>query len=297
MSDIKEHETAIIIPCKNEGIYVRQTLDFLFRTEAKYTTDIFVIDDNSNDNCCQFLKTYSNQYCNVVLIQTKGIGAAQARNLGAKLAVSAKILVFCDAHITMKKDWLYSMISILKNKEVSVVCPGIGHFDPSSPTGYGQTFTEQLEVCWLKKPADVAEIPLVPGGCMVIQKTVFDAVGGFDKGFYSWGYEDVELSLKLWLFGYKIFVDPAVRIGHKFRKVQPYHIDMSEFYYNKIRMACNHFNKVRKDKLISSIHSCPDLEKALYKIYQSDTFSQREDYFKRRVHDDDWFFNKFNIPF
>jgi hypothetical protein len=29
MYDINKHETAIIIPCKNEGIYVKQTLDFI----------------------------------------------------------------------------------------------------------------------------------------------------------------------------------------------------------------------------------------------------------------------------
>lgn len=297
MHNIKRHEIAIIIPCKNEGIYVKQTLDFLLKTEAKHMADIFIIDDNSNDNCCEFLKDYPNQYYNVSLIQTKSIGAAQARNLGASLAAPAKVLVFCDAHITMEKNWLYSMLIVLENTDVNAVCPGIGHFDPNSPIGYGQTWNEHLEVYWLKKPTDVTEIPLAPGGCIAIQKAVFDAVGGFDKGFSSWGYEDTELSLKLWLFGYKIFVHPAIRIGHKFRKVQPYHVDISEFYYNKLRMAYSHFNENRKDKVISSMHNCPNIDKALYKLSQSDTFDQRADYFKRRVHDDDWFFNKFNIKF
>lgn len=297
MYDMKKRKTAIIIPCKNEGIYIKQTVDFLFKTEAKYMADVIVVDDNSNDNCCEFLKFYPDQYRGVSLIKTDGIGAARARNLGANLAAFAEILVFCDAHIVMKKNWLCSLLTVLEDTDVSVVCPGIGNFAPDSPTGYGQTWNERLEVYWLKKPADVSEIPLAPGGCMAVKKTAFYAAEGFDKGFISWGYEDVELSLKLWLFGYKIFVHPAVRIGHKFRKVQPYDVDISEFYYNKLRMACSHFNENRKDKLVRSMYSYPDIEKVLYKISQSDTFDQRADYFKRRIHDDDWFFNKFNILF
>ena len=163
--------------------------------------------------------------------------------------------------------------------------------------GYGQTFNDNFEICWLKKPTCIQEIPLAPGGCMAIRKDVFTTIGGFDSGFQSWGYEDVELSLKLWLFGYKIFIHPGVRIGHKFRKVQPYDVNITEFHYNKLRMAYSHFNDVRINKLIRSIQEYPTFQDVMEKISTSNTLEQREDYLKRRLHNDDWFFNKFNIPF
>jgi GT2 family glycosyltransferase len=297
MHDIDDYNVTIIIPCKNEGIYIKQTLNFLLNTEAKHICKILVIDDNSNDNCCDFLKYSSPLFNNVSLLQTKGIGASQARNLGASLAVNSNILIFCDAHITMEHGWLYELLKVFKNIEIGALCPGIGHFNPDMPVGYGQTWNEKFEVCWLKKPTEIEEIPLVPGGCMAIRKSVFDAVDGFDNGFYSWGYEDVELSLKLWLMGYKCFVHPGVRIGHKFRKVQPYYVDLAEFHYNKLRMAISHFNTIRINKLIQSMHEYLDYNKIIHKIDESDSYVQRANYFKIRLYDDDWFFNKFNIPF
>lgn len=290
-------KVSIIIPCKNEGIYIKQTLDFMFQTEAKYLADIIVIDDASNDNCCEFLKNESKYYHNVSLIQASGIGPSAARNLGANLATSAEILVFCDAHITMKQNWLFTILSCFKDPSVSAICPGIGGFHPNSAVGYGQTWNDKFEIYWLKQPESLTEIPLAPGGCMFIRKQVFDAVGGFDAGFRSWGYEDVALSIKLWLFDYKIFVHPSVRIGHKFRKTQPYNVDLTEFHYNKLRMVISHFNHHRIHKVLMPMHEYSNFEKIKERLLTSDTYKQRIDYFNRRVHDDDWFFNKFNIPF
>lgn len=297
MKDMVDSKTCIIIPCKNEGIYMKQTVDFMHQTEARELAKIIVVDDNSNDGCCNFIKSQPNRYMNVKLIQTKGIGAARARNLGASLAVNAEVLVFCDAHITMKNNWLKVMLNSLNNEDTSTVCPGISDFNPNSPIGYGQTFDDKFQVCWMKKPKDTVEIPLAPGGCMAIKRDVFDSVGGFDNGFRSWGYEDVELSIKLWLFGHKIYVNPSARVGHKFRKVQPYVVDSTEYHYNRLRMAYSHFNQNRVDKLINMMKDYPNHNEIMNKIINSDTLKQREDYFKNRLYDDCWFFNKFNIHF
>jgi GT2 family glycosyltransferase len=292
-----ESEVAIIIPCRNESIYLKQTLDFLLLTEVKYLCNIIIVDDHSTDNCCKFIKKSHDLYNNVSLIHTKGIGAAGARNLGVQIAEAAKILVFCDAHILVQKNWLNSLLSAFENNEVSAVCPGIGSFNPKSPVGYGQSWNNELEVIWLKKPADIKEVPLAPGGCFAIRKEAFDSVGGFDRDFRSWGFEDVELSLKLWLLGYKIYVDPGVRVGHKFRKVQPYEVNLTEFHYNKLRMAISHFNLERLNKVINTMQGYPNFKQIQERLAQSDAFTQRADYFKSRLHDDDWFFNKFNIAF
>jgi GT2 family glycosyltransferase len=297
MEYIKESEVAIIIPCKNEGIYIKQTLDFMLQTEARNVSEIVVIDDCSNDNCCEFLKKQAKYYPNVLLMQTKGIGAAQARNLGANIIKEVKVLVFCDAHIIMEPNWLKDLLSAFQSREVSAVCPGIGQFDPNRPTGYGQTWNEMLEVYWLKKPRELQEIPLGPGGCIAIRKAVFDSVGGFNKDFVSWGFEDVELSLRLWLMGYKIFVHPGTRVGHKFRKVQPYEVDLTEFYYNKLLMGVSYFNSNRLDKLLGIMREHSYYNKIYERILKSDALMLRKNYLECQVYEDDWFFNKFNIPF
>lgn len=286
----------IILPTKNEGINLKQTIDFMFRTEAA-NANILVINDNTQDRCCDFIIRRSEEYGKIKILITQGVGAAKARNLGAETAKDAEFLVFCDAHIIMQKGWLSTLLETFNHRDVDAASPGIGPFDPKHRTGYGQTWDDKLEVNWLDKPADVTEIPLAPGACLAIKKNVFDAVGGFDRGFNSWGYEDVEFSLKLWLMGYKVFVNPFVKIGHHFRKVPPYKVDPVEFYYNRLRMAVSHFNETRINKVLALIQKSPKAYETITKVLLSTSLEQRKKYLESRRYDDDWFFNKFNIPF
>ena len=293
-------KTAIIIPCRNEGINLKQTLDFILRTEAREKAAIVVIDDGSEDRCCDFLHAGSrstSDYRQVKLLSAGGIGAARARNLGAEAVPEAEFLIFCDGHILMQRGWVDTLLDTFRIQEAAAACPGIGPFDPQQRAGYGQTWNDKLEIKWLPQPPDITEIPLAPGACLAIKKEAFDAVGGFDRGFESWGYEDVELSLKLWLFGFRIFVNPQVKIGHRFRKTPPYRVDIVQIYYNRLRMAVSHFSEKRICKTISLLPDSQEKNCALAKILLSDSLEQRKTYFKKRVYDDEWFFDKFRIPF
>jgi GT2 family glycosyltransferase len=298
VSDSKKTRVSIIIPCRNEGLKIKQTADFLLRTEAgsRDEIEIIVVDDGSEDRCCGFLEWKVPPYRKIKLLTTQGVGAARARNLGAERA-RGDILVFCDGHISVQKGWLDTLLDAFNHQEVDAVSPGVGSYDPARTTGYGQTWDEKLEIRWLRKPSDIEPVPLAPGACLAIKRDVFKHVGGFDRGFNSWGYEDVELSLKLWLFGYKVFVDPHVRIGHCFRKTPPYAVEGVEFIYNRLRMAVSHFKETRTAKLINLIKDKVDISFLFTKVLFSDSIGQRKDYIARRKHDDDWFFDTFNIPF
>ncbi|MCL6638960.1 MAG: glycosyltransferase [Firmicutes bacterium] len=298
MSDGNEKKVSIIIPCRNEGLKIKQTADFLLRTEAgsRDDTEIIVVDDGSEDRCCSFLEGNFPPYEKISLLGTKGLGAARARNLGAERA-GGDILVFCDAHILVGKGWLDKLLEAFSQEEVDAVSPGIGPYDPSLTAGYGLTWDEKLEIRWLKKPSDLQKVPLAPGACLAIKKDVFKEVGGFDRGFNSWGYEDVELSLKLWLFGYQVFVNPQVRVGHYFRKSPPYAVNSVDFVYNRLRMAISHFNEARIAKVANLIKNKIDMSVLLTKVLFSDSMEQRKDYLARRKYDDEWFFTMFNIPF
>lgn len=51
-----------------------------------------------------------------------------------------------------------------------------------------------------------------------IQPSEMPLIGGFEHGFKTWGREDEEISLKLWLMGYKCAVEPACTVLHIFRQ-------------------------------------------------------------------------------
>lgn len=284
---------SIIIPAKNEGPNVRSTLASLLQNKTRYPLEVIVVDDGSTDSCCAFLHDQSEPQP-VRLITTKGIGAAPARNLGAEQA-QGTYLVFCDAHLTFEPYWLDRLLELIASGTADAVAPAIGSMTEPHKRGYGQTLTQSWEIEWNPRPKRPAPVAILPGGCFAISRSAFDDVGGFDRGFRVWGYEDIELSVKLWLFGYRCFVHPDVNILHLFRSVHPYTVTHTHVYYNMLRMAYSHFKEER-------IASCKklilyaDAENVEQEVVKNGALDQRHRYLARRTYDDDWLVHTFRLP-
>ncbi|GAB6158421.1 hypothetical protein JCM39194_16210 [Desulfotomaculum varum] len=289
-------QVSIVIPCKNEGDLIKQTITSILDTPVRLSYDITVVNDGSNDGCCTFLQG-RRQDARVKLINTPGIGAANARNLGARHA-AGRLLVFCDAHITVEEDWLDLLAEDLAVEGVGAVAPGIANLNNVYAIGYGLTWNEKMEARWLPCPGGVAEVPFAPGGCVAVKRQVFQDVGGFERGFRIYGFEDAEFSLKLWLFGYRVMVDPGVVIKHYFRESLPYYITMQDYAYNALRLALSHFQPRRVAKVIDMFAYLKNIGSLVSEVlFASNALQQRQQYFRRRKYQDDWFMDKFQIPF
>jgi glycosyltransferase involved in cell wall biosynthesis len=112
--------------------------------------EYIVVDDGSNDGCCEFIKK-NNKYNSVNLISSSRLGVSRARNLGAS-AARGEYLIFCDAHITVPAGWPDNLISAFNLDGVDAVSPAIGSLENPDATGYGQTWNERLQVAWLPAP-------------------------------------------------------------------------------------------------------------------------------------------------
>ncbi|KAA9013571.1 glycosyltransferase [Niallia endozanthoxylica] len=290
---------SIIFPVKNEGPNVKSTLESLYSVKINYPFEVIVVNDFSNDNCCHFLQ---NEFLdkNINLINTTGVGAANARNAGAELA-SGDVLFFCDAHLEFEDLWLDRLMDPLLSGKTNSVAPAIGAIGDPNFIGYGQTLwinqrSSKIRTHWNTRQEDVFETAIIPGGCFAIKRNVFEDIGGFETGFPTWGHEDVELSIKLWLFGYSCHVQPNTKVLHLFRKIQPYHISLDDYYYNLLRLAYLHFSPGRIHKIRKMIPngSAEEIQK---KVLKNDALFKRQAYLERRKFNDDWYFEKFNINF
>ncbi len=293
-------EASVIIPCKNEGQNLKMTLDSIMAASQALSTgklEIVVVDDGSDDGCCDFLKE-SGSRSGLRYISTPGLGVSQARNLGASTA-RGEYLIFCDAHITVPAGWPDNLLASFKDDSVDAVSPAIGSLENPAAVGYGQTWDEQLQVVWLPphRQMKTSAAPLLPGGCVAVRAGAFWQTGGFDQGFIVWGHEDVEFSLKMWLFGYRLCVDPTVKILHLFRRKHPYPVKMDHFLYNMLRMAYSHFNNERIEKVLGLINRSGSSKKINQRVLKGGALEQRKQYLARRKYDDDWFMKKFNIDF
>jgi N-acetylglucosaminyl-diphospho-decaprenol L-rhamnosyltransferase len=58
------------------------------------------------------------------------------------------------------------------------------------------------------------EVDWVSGACMLIRRTAFEAVGGFDEGFFLYG-EELDLTTRLRRAGWGVLYTPELEIVHE----------------------------------------------------------------------------------
>lgn len=299
---IENPNVSIIISSKNEGNYLRSTIDSMIKSKNTLNYEIIVVDNASTDKSTAFLESdiREDSYRNIKLITIKEskLGVAQVRNIAAKVA-SGKYLFFCDAHLDVPDLWMDNLVNTLINSNADLVAPCIVNMFNPLDVAYGITLDKNFNLVWFRnKPKEGEDLALTGCGILCIKKHVFEKIYGFDSLYQMWGVEDTDLNLKAWLFGYKIVISPDVIIKHL---VKPFHPDVvpSNHIFNTLCLAYSHFKEERLKNLVRILKSYPYYQLAVndFMLHTEQIFAQREKYFRERIYNDDFFFDKFHIPF
>lgn len=293
LKSIDPVKVSIIIISKNEGHNLKQTIDHISLHKTDIPYEIIVIDDGSDDHSINILE--AGDYKNIRVIRTEGIGPSGARNLGVK-AAGGEMLVFLDAHVIPQKNWLDGLAARFDSMEVYAVAPVLGAFNPSHPDVYGVAMDQKMQPYWITRPVEeFSPMPFAGAGCLAIRKEAYLAVDGFDNGFKGVGYSDIDFCFRLWTSGFNVYLDPVVRIFHKFRKSKPYKVVPQNITYNFLRLAFKNFNESRITRVINIAKDVSDFGSIFVDVLCSDVWERRLALRSKRKHDDDWFFSKFSL--
>jgi GT2 family glycosyltransferase len=192
--------------------------------------------------------------------------------------------------------WWQPLVRTLNLPNVGVAAPGIGVMgSPDYPASCGQRIAEtNLRLEWLPlKSAEPGPVPTLGGGFMAMRHETLKIAGAFDDGMPQWGSEDLEICVRYWLLGYEVWVVPEVTVMHYFRNARPYGIQWHLLTHNLLRVALLHFSHQRLARVASALRNHIRFGAALAQAVESDVWQKRADFAARRVHDDDWLFEKF----
>lgn len=177
---------AVVIPTYNRAALLDQTL-----TAVRATTDdvpVIVVDNGSTDDTADVCKKHTVR----TIRNDENLGFAVACNQGAKAAKTDRV-VFLNNDTVPQPGWLTN----LNRHPAGIVGANLVYPDGRTQhTGvYFRHRDDVLEAFNRTIPAPSALVPAVTGACMLVDKRLFDELGGFDDGFVN-GYEDVDLCLR-----------------------------------------------------------------------------------------------------
>lgn len=216
---------AVVILNWNGERLIGECLDSLLEQTHK-NFQITVIDNNSTDSSIEILKDYQEKNSDKILLElsSKNTGFAAGVNIGIKYALKNNFdyIALLNNDAVAKSDWLESMVNRAKsNDEIGIVTGLLLHRDGKTIDSTGDWYS----VWGLPFPRSRGELTnLAPesgyvfgasGGASLYRAKLFRQIGLFDERFFAY-YEDVDISFRAQLAGWKVFYEnKAVAYHHQ----------------------------------------------------------------------------------
>lgn len=228
-------DVSLIIPLYSRWDFVEhQLLAFARDADLLETTEIiYVVDDP------RILTAISNEVENLhqlykvpfkVVWGHRNRGFSGANNLGVSVSRGRQVLLLNSDAFPISPGWVGHMSSLLdENPRYGLL--GARLLNPEGGLQHaGMVFfySESWQV-WLNKHplaglapelddvpegADIVDKPAVTGACVIMQRSLYDELGGLNEGYLIGDFEDSDLCLKVLSEGYQIGYVPGVSLVH-----------------------------------------------------------------------------------
>lgn len=197
---------SIVIPTYNRLPILQKCLAALSHQHlaAPHTYEVIVVDDSSTDETVPWLQGQSSPH--LCWVCQSHQGPAAARNLGVQTA-QGDTLVFIDSDLVVTENFLQAHIQALQQAQQQL--------------GHDRLFTygRVIQTCNFADPtsepyklSDYSAAYFATGN-VAIGRHWLEIAGGFDANFQQYGWEDLELGVRLKQLGLKLIKAPAA-IGY-----------------------------------------------------------------------------------
>jgi GT2 family glycosyltransferase len=217
-------DVSIIIVNFNNRAYLLRTLESLFQNPDVSHYEIIVVDNASEDDSLEALRREFPAVKAIALLENSGY--AKANNRGAEKA-SSRYLLFLNNDTEVPAGSVGKLLDIKRNHpEFGIVAPRIDNPDGSLQLSWGcdlhlhtEFFLKFLAQKWsrwrfkTKKTEASKNVDWVSGACFVIDRSLYQEIGGFDEKFFLY-VEDADLCRRVRQLGQKVHLTSEVRIVH-----------------------------------------------------------------------------------
>ena len=223
---------SIVIVNYNVEHFLEQCLFSVRKAVANIEAEVFVVDNNSVDGS---LKMLAEKFPEVKVIANKdNVGFSRANNQAIRVSTGEYVLLL-NPDTVVEDDTFTKTIAFMDSHPdagglgVKMV-DGKGRFLPESKRGLPTPATAFYKMFGLAKlfphskrfaryylghldNDEINEVEILSGAFMLMRRETLDKSGLLDETFFMYG-EDIDLSYRIILAGYKNYYFPKTRIIH-----------------------------------------------------------------------------------
>jgi glycosyltransferase involved in cell wall biosynthesis len=201
-------ELSVIIPTYNNREVLRETIRALRdQTLDPGLYEIVVVDDGSTDGTAEMVAALSRaQGAAVRYVTQANRGRSAARNLGVQ-AASGRIVVFLDSDLWATKTLLAEH---RRHYPPAVARRGVQGRTVTHPDARATPFMKTKEMTpdlTLRRRRNLSPFHVTTRNCSMLREEILEA-GGFDETFSGYGWEDIELALRMHARGVRFAYEP-----------------------------------------------------------------------------------------
>ena len=205
--------------------------DCLRSLRSEGISDLVVVDNASSDGSAEAARKAD---ADVKVVQTGvnlGFGTGANRGVGA---TQGEYVLILNPDTVVEPGTVKALSEALdRDPGLAVVGPRLENLDgslypsvrrfPDLTVAFGHAF---LGLVWAANPYTrryrmldwdhdqrAADVDWVGGACIIVRRSAFDVVGGFDEGYFMY-VEDVDLCWRLGRAGWRVGYEPAGRVVH-----------------------------------------------------------------------------------
>ncbi|MFH0929174.1 MAG: glycosyltransferase family 2 protein [Candidatus Aenigmatarchaeota archaeon] len=217
---MKKIMVSIIIVNFNEKHYLPKCLGSIMKMKFPYGYEVILVDNGSIDGSQEFVR---RNYPKVKLIENgKNLGYTGGHNTGAK-AAKGKYILCLNNDTEVARDWLTNMVSVMESDPQIGICTPKQLMGDKKTILYAGSAINYLGFAYTLnmykknfKQTEIEETAFASGAALMIRRDLVKKIGLFDEDYFIY-HEDVDLSWRARLAGYKVIYVPTSLIYHYFK--------------------------------------------------------------------------------
>ncbi|PWA12048.1 N-acetylglucosaminyltransferase [Pueribacillus theae] len=209
----KYPSVAVLIPAHNEGVVIEDTLRAMGRLQYQGKLDIYLLDDNSEDDTADIAKEFSKVFSHIHYISVppgEPKGKSRVLNYGLSISQSDYFVIY-DADNQPEPDAVEKLVEAAESTEKAAGAVGYvktmnaGKNTLTGMIGLEFQVFQLLMQCGRWK---LFKLGSLAGTNMLLKRSVLAEVGGYDVYALA---EDAELTVRITAAGYLLPVVPVSR--------------------------------------------------------------------------------------